>query len=537
MRKVPLHALTPVEDVPADDLVRCWVEALGAPPPGADVGFLQAGGHSLAAIRLSGSIARRWGVRIPLTAFLRDDISLTELRRHLPAGAPHARAAVARRPDPSRAALSPDQRRIWMTQLIFPDSPAYNVIGALDCRGGVDPTALEKAWHRLVTQYEVLRTTVEDDGGGLYQCVHDDMTPSPGTFRHRTVPPAGNGWDEQVSSFAGDLADLPFDSGQLPRAVLGLLTETGAERFAVVLVMDHLISDMASLDLMWDALGEHYAVESGARQASGEVLQPIQYGDLIAAIEDDPGHRARSLAFWRSTLSGAASEFRLPFQAARPERPSFRGAAVTEELPDDVSRQLRQLGKARRVSPAMPVLASYAHVLARWGQQSDVVIGVPVSGRESEDAQETVGFFMRTVPLRLRVPAGPLDAELVETVADALLSAVEHSSVPFDEIVAAVGAPRDLARNPLFQVWFNDVTQAASRTSFGAHQSRAVTPRVRWSLFDLGLYVHRAPSGTYRLELAYATDLWHEATARRFLTQCVSDLRSLVTFDKPPAGG
>lgn len=521
MRSVPLHALKPVEDAPADGLARCWAEAVGSPVSDPDTGFLQAGGHSLAAIRLTGAIQRRWGVRVPLARLLRDDISLNALRRLLPAGAARGRTGVPRRSDPTRAPLLPEQRRLWLTQLIFPESSAYNVVGVLDCRGAVGTAALEKAWHALVAAYEVLRTTVEDDGGDLHQRIHDVARAPRDTFRHRTVASPGERWTERVKAFTAELADVHFDPGLLPRATLGVLTEEGGDRFALVLVMDHLVSDMGALDLMWDALAEYYATPE-------DVACPPQYGDLVAAMEQDPQQQARALAHWRTTLVDAPTQLPLPHQAPRPAHPTFRGASVTEELAADASQQVRRLARERRVGPTVPMLACYALVLSRWAQQCDLVVGLPVSGREDEESVDTVGFFMRTVPVRLWIPFGVGADHLVEQVADRLLSAVEHATVPFDEIVTAVGAPRDPTRNPLFQVWFNDVTQAARRTSFGGHRAEPLTPDTRWSLFDLGLYVHRTPQDTYRLELVYATDLWQETTARAFLDHCVAEMRSLV---------
>lgn len=523
-----------------DELTQCWIDAVGFPPDRPDIGFLQAGGHSLAAVRLACSVLRRWGIRVPLTAFLREDLSLIGLRSLLPETAPLPVSPLSRRVDVGRARLSPEQRRLWLHQRVFPKVPAYNVVGVLDCAGALDEAALRRAWSSLIERYEVLRTTIDDADGQPCQRIHPmDRLPDTTGELHigrasgtSSVPHDNVHWAEAVENFTCRLADTVFPATVPTRALMGLLVDTDRRRSALVLVIDHLVSDQRSLDLLWQALAERYAVEAGL--AAAPHGEPIQYGDVLEAEADELSRRERDLEYWRTNLADASPELALPFRAHRPERPSFRGAAVEEELGAELTALLQRLGRANRVGPTIPVLACFARVLADWSGQHEVTIGVPVSGRETEQSQDAVGFFMRTLPVRLGMPADTCPDQLLEPVADALLTAIEHGSVPFDQIVQALGASRNLAGNPLFQVWFNDLTQAAPPQSFGGHEAVALAPPVHWSLFDLGLYVHQGEDGGYRLQLVYATDLWQEESARALLRQCVLELRGMTLVPDPP---
>ncbi|MEU5538473.1 amino acid adenylation domain-containing protein, partial [Streptomyces sp. NPDC020362] len=517
-----------------DELTRCWAEAVGSAPQPTDLGFLQAGGHSLAAVRLAGSVLCRWGVRIPLSAFLRHDLSLDGLRALLPETPAGSRPDMPRRADREHAELLPDQRRLWLHRQIFPDSPAYNVVGVLDCDGLLDTAVLHRSWARLVETHEVLRTTIEEDESRrAHQRIHPFAAVSreAGALR---VDQAGDApWDQCVQEFARALSDEPFPADRPRRALLGALTDATRRRTALVLVVDHLVSDQRSLDLLWEALEERYTAElSGLPGHDGGA--PVQYGDVIAAAGADPLRQERDREFWRTTLAGVVPEIELPFQR-HPAQPSFRGAAVEEDLGPELSALIRQLGRYRRVSPSMVVLACYGRILADWCGQPEIVVGVPMSGRETEEAHDAVGFFMRTLPIRLATPPEALSDHLLEPVADALLAAADHGSLPFDEIVRAVGASRGLDRNPLFQVWFNDLTQAAPPRSFGGLGVRPVMADVRWSLFDLGLYLHLDASGDYRVQLVYATDRWEQGVAREFLRQCVAELQALTLLPPPPS--
>src|SRR5439155_27389639 len=118
-------------------------------PTDAEVGFLEAGGHSLMAARLVGLLLAHYGVRLPLRELLRTNMSLTDLRAWLDvtgSAAPDVPAPEA----PPSAALSPQQHGLWVWSRLFPDCPAYNVTAVLDLDRRVDVARLERAVNALV---------------------------------------------------------------------------------------------------------------------------------------------------------------------------------------------------------------------------------------------------------------------------------------------------------------------------------------------------------------------------------------------------
>ncbi|MET9356569.1 amino acid adenylation domain-containing protein [Streptomyces sp. NPDC006617] len=514
-----------------DPLGSLWAEALGCPPPDEDTGFLEAGGHSLAAVRLIAAVERRWGIRPSLATVLRRNISLAGLRALLPADADGPDPSHAPRPAGSPA-LSPQQRRLWIHQQMFPDSPAYNVVGLLEVDALLDAAALQRAWAWLVARHEALRTTIATGPAGTPAVRVHEASALPAPATHLVLSShAGRGWRQAVRDFAAETAWSVFRAHSLPRAALGLLLDTsGARRSAVLVSVDHMVSDQQTLDLLGAELATRYDVECGA---GGEPDPAPHPGAAAVGRPAAPSRRARELAYWRERLKDAPLELNLSLQRPRPATPTFRGSGVERVLDPAVSASLRQRAVERRVTPAMLILACYARVLADWAGVEDLTIGVPVSGRESPEEHRTVGFFMRTLAVRLAVPGGAGAEELLEPVADALLSAVEHGSLPFDELVEELGLPRDPSRNPLFQVWFNDLTQAAPLTAFAGHRATPVEPPTPWSLFDVGLYVSRSPDDGYLLRLIHAMDLWPDDVAREFLGQCADEVTRLARGAAP----
>lgn len=87
----------------------------------------------------------------------------------------------------------------------------------------------------------------------------------------------------------------------------------------------------------------------------------------------------------------------------------------------------------------------------RYSGQDDVVVGLPVACRDRPETQGLVGFFVNTLPLRASAGDETSFADLAAKASKAVLEALEHSILPLQEIVAAVGAPRIPGATPLFQ--------------------------------------------------------------------------------------
>jgi amino acid adenylation domain-containing protein len=485
-----------------DRLARLWREATGSYPSSTDVGFLDSGGHSLTAVRLAGLVLSRYGARLPLRELLRGNMSLAELRGWL-ATAERGSSERAEARERAGTALTPQQHGLWVWSRLFPQCPAYNVTAVLDLDRRVDVERLERAVSAVVRRHPVLRTTFGDTGRDVRRQVH------PASAAEAEVRVRAG----RTDSVLRDVLDHLFVPDLLPRLTVGVRQRAGERGDTVLLAIDHLVADQRSLDLVLAELAGLYGGRSG----------PDGEADDAMVTEPTAGRRELDLAFWRDRLKDAPQALELPWRRERPVVPTFRGASVDLSLGADGSGLVERFCAATRVTAFAFVLAVFARRLGLWAGVDDLVVGVPMTGRESPSEQDAIGFLVRTLPVRLRV-AQELQAKVVGEAAEALLKAAEHAAVSFEEIVQQLGGSRDLARNPVFQVWCNDISHEEPLASFGEATATLVHPPAGWSLFELGLYLRRGEAGTLRLRLVYSTDLWPEHTAAEFLRQCHDDL-------------
>ncbi|WP_030765322.1 non-ribosomal peptide synthetase [Streptomyces sp. NRRL F-2664] len=537
LRQRAAALLAPLADAPAaavaggDPLARLWAQALGLDSVDEDADFLALGGHSLAAVRLRGELLRSYGLRVTLAELLRERITLAGLRRRAaaaagPAATGPAGGVLPRRPDPARAPVSGGQRRLWLMEQLYPRLSAYNVVAAVRIAGGLDTGRLHEALTVVVQRHESLRTALLSDASGPYQAVAERVEPP---LETRVVD--GSLTEERCRALAARAAaePLPVDRAPLLRV---LYAQGGDGDGCLVAVLHHAVADQRSVDVFLAELAAAYSGFPPAQEAP-------HFGDLLVdrAGREDPAQRQADLAYWVDRLRDAPRTHGLPFQARRPAVTTFGGGAVDAVVGGAQARLLDEVARGTGVTPVAVVLAAFATVLTSWSGQGEVVVGVPWSSRDGGPSEDVIGFLIDTLPVRVDVGSAESFSALVRQVSDTMVDAHGHAGADFEEIVRALGLPRNLSRNPLHQIWFNDLTHAAAAPSFDGVPAVPVDPDTTGSLFDLGLYLHRDGESGYRLRLVHALDVFDAETARHLLGQVVRLLREAPADPgRAPAG-
>ncbi|NDU72008.1 amino acid adenylation domain-containing protein [Actinomadura sp. DSM 109109] len=139
-----------------------------------------------------------------------------------------------------------------------------------------------------------------------------------------------------------------------------------------------------------------------------------------------------SVEFWREELSGAPEVLTLP--ADRPRHAASRRAArLPVEVPGETVAALRELAAAEEATLAVPLLAAFSVVMARWSGLADVVVGSPM-------------------PVRVDLSGRPSFRQVMQRLRRTLERVNAHGDVPFEDLVEVLGLPRDPACHPVFQV-------------------------------------------------------------------------------------
>src|SRR5262249_24110334 len=144
-------------------------------------------------------------------------------------------------------------------------------------------------------------------------------------------------------------------------------------------------------------------------------------------------------------------------------------------IPGPLHAALRTLSEREGATLFMTLLTAFKVLLHRYTGQDDVVVGVPVAGRNRVELEGLIGFFVNTLVMRTDLSGDPPFREALRRVRDFAVGAYAHQDLPFEKLVAELHHGRDLGRNPLFQVVF----QLFGHLSHSGVDPQALAP-VRW---------------------------------------------------------
>jgi syringomycin synthetase protein SyrE len=496
-------------------LAQIFQELLGLERVGRHDGFFELGGHSLLAAQLVSRVRQQLGGEMMLRQLFSHPTvaELAKVISGLQAADSDSIEATGR---DAPLALSFSQQRLWFLDQLDPDaSSAYHMPMSLLLRGDLDHDALKAALDRLVARHESLRTTFERHGEQPVQII--------------AAPDCGFALTEQdlralpyaqaslsASRIGNSEATAPFDLRQGP-LIRGRLLRLADDEHILLITQHHIISDGWSVGVLVNEFAALYEAFSQQQPDPLPALS-IQYADYAAwQRRTFTGERlAEQADFWRGHLGGAPALLSLPTDRPRPAVQSYRGGNVALKIDPALYQRLERFCQTHNVTLFMGLLSAWSVLMARLGNERDVVIGVPTANRGRTETENLIGFFVNTLALRIDLAQNPSVAQLLEQVRQTTLAAHEHQDIPFEQVIEALQPPRSLSHNPLCQVALSlDNTADAGELSLPGLSLLPVVQAHETSQFDLMLSLG-SEDGTLAGVIEYASDLFERSTVERF---------------------
>lgn len=428
---------------------------------------------------------------------------------------------------PGISNMSLEQRRLWMLLKLDPSKP-WQMLSAARIAGKLDVAALQQALTALVERHGILRTVfLEVNGEPL-------ATTLPAVALRMPVIDI-NGADQdhrdEIAQLALREARVPFDVSAGP-LVRSTLVRCGEHEHVLLVTMHQLIADRRSLRLFVAAVLDTYS-EILVGQEHDETGGAADFGTLVTAqrswlMSDEA---AADAEYWRDQMAGVPP-LELPADRPRPAMKTIRCGTVDLDVPGTAAAAWKAFSDSSGHKLPTLLLAGYVAILRRYARQHDICVGVSAPATWYPDAAGLIGPLDNTVPLRFNEPGDPSLEQLVPSVARVLAAAQAHGRLPFDQIVEAAGAKRDLSRTPLYQAFFTFEATPADVSLPGA-QVQPIELEAGWTEYDVDLSARWAGDGL-ALRARYNADLLEPVRVRGLLRHVVRLLTAAVADPSRP---
>ena len=315
------------------------------------------------------------------------------------------------------APLSYTQTGVYFECLKNPTSTVYNIPYLLSYPAGVEAGKLAGVVKQAVETHPELSIHFTTEGDAIVQTLADSLP---------VEVPVTEMSDEALAAYKNEFV-RPFNLQKAPLYRFEVVkTESGAH-----LLMDvhHLVFDGSSADLLIRQIGS-------ALEGSAVEKENYTYLDFVSdqqkAEESDTFKSAQQFFADRLQTCEGASE--IPADLPKTDQQGFIGEAVCPTDHDKAAAFCRQ----QEITPAHLFLAATSYVISRYTNNREVYLSTISSGRSNLKIADTVGMFVNTLALGLKIDDVTV-SEYLKQVSETFDETLRHEDYPFARIATDFG--------------------------------------------------------------------------------------------------
>ncbi|AWK43173.1 MULTISPECIES: non-ribosomal peptide synthetase [Photorhabdus] len=409
----------------------------------------------------------------------------------------------------TRLPLSFAQQRLWFIDQLFGSSEHYNMATVLEVNGEFDLTIAEKVMQRIVERHEILRSVYREEQGEVWQEIQSAVKAKI-NVRHLTCEPA------ELKAIFYQYVSAPFDLQKDLMIRIDFFT-TNTQRQFLIINLHHIAGDGLSFSLLMEEFVIHYQEIKQNLPESLPVL-PVQYADYAYTQQSwiADGVFDEQLDYWQQKLADIPQVHQFPLDLQRPVKQTNYGVKVRFRLDRQSSSMLRKHAGDAGATLFMLLHAAFSVFIARYSQQTDIVIGTPATNRKQKELQSLIGLFVNTLALRTEYQGKVDFMQFVQHVKQVNIEAQMNQDLPFDVLVEKLAVSRNIAYSPIFQFMFTMDTTEAGESRLDDVVFTPVSSGEAFSKFDLELDAID-DGDTILFEVVYNSSLFHEHTIARLL--------------------
>lgn len=434
------------------------------------------------------------------------------------------------RPNSEPAPLSFGQEQLWFLSQIQ-DNTTYNLPLALQISGSLNISVLEQVITEIVRRHEILRTNFQQIEGKNLQIIRPEINISLQVINLEQI--TAKQQLQNVQQLINQETDKIFNLSE-DDLFQSTLYQLNQNSYILLLNMHHIISDGWSIGILLQELSTLYGAYLAGNKSPLPDLQ-IQYADYAIWQKEKftSEIREKQLNYWKQQLADIPPLLELPTDKPRPPIQSFRGGIWEFSINSNLSQKIRTLTQQSDATLFMIMLAAFVILLYRCSGQDDILIGSPMAGRNRQEIQSLIGYFVNTVVLRTKLTGNPNFREILNQVRQVATDAHNYQDIPYNQVVEVLNPQRNLSYNPVFQILFDLQHSLTDKLQLPGLTLQPFLGEHSTSKFDLSLIIE--DRGTELIGAwEYSSDLFTQEAISRITENFQTLLNGIVNNPETP---
>ncbi|HEX8114431.1 MAG TPA: condensation domain-containing protein [Kofleriaceae bacterium] len=510
-----------------------WQEMLEIKHVAAADNFFELGGQSMLAFRVITRLNELLSLRLQVMDVFRfptvSELAVSVREAQAQVGSME-KPPLLRDPGlPAETEASPSQEMLYRMNTEAPNLPAENQDLSMRIVGTLDVAALERALSEIVRRHDVLRSRFRRAGGRLMHSV------VPWEPLRLSIHEVSGGTDEERWAAAGQIHQRRWSSSfDLGAGTIKLeLVRVSPREHLLIAIFHHIIFDGMSYPVFFRELSALYRAFSRGEPSPLEEL-PFRFADHVAwqrKLAELPIGQSQ-LAYWRKRFEGVGPmrirgdkpRDLIDEKRARKGPPDvFPGRAVKVQLPPDVVAAVRKQAVDLQVTVYTVLVAAYFLLVREYSEQDEVIMMTSVSGRDQPGAEQVLGQFNASFPLRVSLTDHRLIRDVIFAIRDDAVAQRSNCDLPASYILDEYKQGARVIFN------FLDLREAPLPELPGAEVSLATRPSDPADVImnDLAVFIADGEAAI-TAEVVCNADLFTDGGLRRVATDYL-DLVAWVT--------
>ncbi len=327
---------------------------------------------------------------------------------------------------PQRYRLSAAQSGVWAAAALDASQSAYQIAEYFEIFGPIDPALFEQSLRRVVEEVDTLRSRISDTVQGPMQYLEPDPV-----------------WEMPFVDFADEADPAAAAELWMRRDVAGThdlsreavfsyaLFRLAADRYFWYGRYHHICIDGFGFSLVARRVAAIYS-----SLAEDRPVEPSGFASCLEALVADrsyelsPGYD-RDRSYWRGYLENWPEPVTISGKSPARSSGFLRSA-------DWVSRPtvelLRTRGRGRGAGLTCSIMAATAVYLHRLAAAPDVMLGMAVSGRTTDEMRKVVALCSNVVPFRSQMSLEETLGSLLSRTATDIREASGHQRYRLEDL-------------------------------------------------------------------------------------------------------
>ncbi|MCP4150789.1 MAG: AMP-binding protein, partial [bacterium] len=377
-------------------LAEIWADILGNHKReiGIDDNFFDIGGHSLRATVMAAKIQKEFNVKLPLQEIFKTS-TIRKLTAYLKEAKEEKYISIEPQEKKHYYPLSYNQKRLFFIQRLNPGNTAYNMPGEFTISHEADEATIRKTLAAIARKHESIRTYYRTVDGEPVQLIKGEIQ-IPLKISDISTLPEAEKRQQQRTLFQKETAE-PFNLSEPPLFRV-LLIKMQKEHWEFIFNMHHIITDGRSMEILIQDFSYYYDAFRTGKTTTAEPLK-VHYRDFAAwSIEQitHPQKKKEAHEFWLKRLEQETPEFNLMYDYSG-GRANASGARYRTVTGREIKENLVKIAGETGTTLFNVMFAAFNWLLYRLTGSTTIPCSIINEGRQQEELQEIVGFFVNSV--------------------------------------------------------------------------------------------------------------------------------------------